>query len=200
MLKITTLSILISLFTIPALAETWPTKIAPIGCKFEFKEDIPNWENSSSIEILEHLSFPKIRVNSIRNGKSASASAASLLGVPDDGSIINSLFCNNWCQTRDKNFSFEQKALFPMKVGNRVEIPAIQKIIIEVLKKRDSPFIDGSTEFFVQTSIDNLGDGSVITPAYSIWWNVDLGFFTERVIKRLATHDILTNASCGIKK
>ncbi len=157
-----------------ALADNlWPTKVANIGCKFEY--EFVYGKEKTKLEIIKHLSFPKILIEI----DGAPPHGLQKLQHPDiNRGSIRSLF------TYSLNSSeLDLRRLFPLKVGKSIKSKesAITKDLVKVLKYRKSPYFENSNEYLIQHSLlfDTLKNPPVYKARYQMWWNIELGFYTE---------------------
>lgn len=191
-LLITLLSLISSLVFADDL---WPTKIAAVGCKFEYKRIYSN--ESETLEIIEKLPFPKMQIERGWDRNKGQVSMAELLANAAGNEFDKSkqkrgsnrnLFIYGYM---DKNGLSD---LFPLFVGKRLgwsEFLSINTLLskgkIEVLKRRKSPYFKDTDEHLIQFSIQYTHFESLAQydtphsyrPMYRLWWNTELGFYTE---------------------
>ncbi|MEM9715803.1 MAG: hypothetical protein AAF826_04740 [Pseudomonadota bacterium] len=179
-------------------AADWPIRIAELGCKFEFVERQGNTNEATSFEISEVLEFPKIRAVTETTGSNTRSSMADLLGKADNGTVIDSVFCGDWCIGAN-NSSEKQLELIPLQVGNAIEVSSVATSKVQVIEQRFSPIFEGSIEYLVRTSIGGAGNENLAI-ARDIWWNVELGFFTELKDYRNVQDLQLVATSCPVAK
>lgn len=196
MMKNFVAAVSVGLSASPVLADNWPIHIANEGCKFEFVEKVNEWETYRVFEIVEHLPFPHVRLQIERRHLE---DEATLSENSDNIAVAKNIICDGLCDVNDNDFATEQLKLFPLEVGNRVEIPSLQKVILEVADKRSSPYFPSSTEYHIVASVDLLGDGTFLSATHSHWWNEELGFFTEKAVVRNMTNEILSNTTCPVQ-
>lgn len=175
----------------PAMAQDWPVKLLPVGCKITF-ENSPDGSREE-LEITGHLPFPQIRIKSDVGARMA-ALLGEISGKTYNGTPSPSLFCGDACGAGGR-FARAQRRLFPLKVGRKIAFQGLQYTEIEVLRQRRSAYISGTDEFLIQTSI--IPFGGALMPAYRIWWNPELGFYTEREVLRLSNHQRMSGLTCG---
>jgi len=193
---------LLSCISTLVYAEDWPTKLAEVGCSFEFVEKIGEHKTFRNREVTELLPFPQVRIQRVTKGMEKEAEKnqkfLDFIGKTDaKGGIVSNIFCGDrWCGDSIDSFKNQQEALFPLKVGNRIEIPAITKTVVEILEHRKSNYFENTNEYLIQTSINLGSNTSSLTPAHRIWWNKELGFYTEIENIRLMTHEKLINTTC----
>jgi len=162
---------------------TWPMKIAEVGCKFEFKDDFGDY--IYKLEITETLQFPEIRVKRTDPGHLLFQKKYITDEKEKTKGLVTDLF--PWFG-KDKGLI----NLFPLSVGKLVkqkELVVQNKTgtesvfaehIAEVLKFRKSPYIENSNEYLIQLSRSDIFiDNPSYIVIYRMWWNVELGFYTE---------------------
>lgn len=182
------LIVLISFFiNIVSGHQRWPVKVAKAGCKFEYKENYV--DKTHILEVIEALPFPEMRIET----NSRPSLEGIIKGLEVRGDVKN-LICP----------CYDQKGLemlFPLNVGKKVIIKkSLVKEKVEVLKYRKSPYFTGTNEYLIQHSLE---DSAATPPLYFInfdmWWNLELGFYTESKVPKHLISLKLISTNCAPK-
>ena len=165
--------------------DKWPIKVADIGCTFEYKEFYGS-DEPQIVEVIEVLPFPEIRIqnNSDRDPKNPLRPLLSEIeGVKLEdlkrGKTKN-LFCD--CS---ENEGLDN--LFPLSVGKRLvwEGDTSFNNVFEVVKYRESPYFEDTSEYLIEFSTPaDFSYYPRFGPKFRMWWNVELGFYTEKETPR----------------
>ena len=202
MIKILILVSISYISTVVYADDTWPTKVAEVGCKFEYKGFYGTPDEV--VEIIELPPFPEIRIETNRdinldpNIKSMSELLAEAAGKRIENlkrGKTKNLFCD--C------YDFEGlDNLFPLSVGKRTiwKDKITFDNIVEVVKYRKSPYFVNTNEYLISYSIPaNFSYFPRFGPKYRLWWNVELGFYTEKEKPLNLTGTKLISSTCEPK-
>ena len=151
--------------------DSWPTFVAPKGCRFK-------WRGSRGYTEIAHslgaARFPVIHFSREDFGP------ARLDFVP---------FCGKLCESDDGRAAL--RSLFPLAVGNMADFHSGQgKVEMRVVSKDAMPALEGARAFRVETDID--GRRSITS-----WWSPSVGWIvmarTGRLFKEV--HEVTCSKS-----
>jgi len=178
MIKILILVLLSYISTISYAEDKWPTKVAEVGCKFEYKGI---YSDNYIVQVIDVLPFPEIRIETNRDANFKSM--AELLAEAQGKILKNqkkgttkNIFCDCIEAISLENF-------FPLSVGKRVVWKDHTSFnnVFEVVKYRKSPYFADTNEYLIQYSTPvDFAYYPRFGPKYRMWWNVELGFYTEK--------------------